>query len=277
MCHTPRPNRFSGFVLDSFETRADFDGWAASEAGLALTWGEPYTPQSMFYGYVNARHTNALDSATKGFLYDVYYLVGPAHFRGARSDFYKGELSFWYKPDERVYNRTVGEWCVVILGIRFCRPAVVEPEPVLADRFRVRAYDDVTTFDQVVVRGGTPPFGVLTMTYNPKVVDIGLDWKRHSIPLTNDTKFNSQCDPADPQRRGCWLVEDRVATEEEIKFVLGKITDFRFRASYPLQRRMCASGAAYDPAAPCAGDPVYVPYGYVGGFFDEVRLSKSTL
>jgi hypothetical protein len=141
----------------------------------------------------------------------------------------------------------------------------------------VRAFDDVTTFDQVVLRGGTPPFGVLTITYNPKDVDIGLNWKRQSIPLSNDSKFNSQCDRSDMAKRGCWLIEDRIASEEEIKFVLAKITDFRFRASYPLQRRMCADGSAYNPAAPCAGEAIYIPYGYVGGFFDEVRLSKSTL
>lgn len=268
---------FSGFVLDSFETRSDFDGWAASEPGLALTWGEPYTPQSIFYGYVKGKHTNVLD-ANKEFLYDVYYLVGPTHFRGVRSEFYKGELSFWYKPDEYVYNQAAGEYCYWILFVRICNATVVKTnERVVAEQFRVRAFDDVTTFDQVVVRGGTPPFGVLTITYNPKEVDIGLNWKRQSVPLSNDAKFNSQCDRADTAKRGCWLIEDRIASEEEIKFVLAKITDFRFRASYPLQRRMCADGTAYNPAAPCAGEAVYIPYGYVGGFFDEVRLSKSTL
>ena len=269
---------FSGFVLDSFETRADFDGWAGSEPALGLSWGEPYTPQSMFYGYVKTKHVNVLVDPEQGFLYDVYYLVGPQHFRGSRTEFYKGELSFWYRPDEFVYNLTIGDYCVNFGLFKICHKGLVQAnERVGADRFRVRAFDDVTTFDQVVLRGGTPPYGVLTITYNPKQADIGLNWRRHSVPLTNDSAFNSQCDRTDPGRRGCWLVEDRVASEDEIKYVLAKVTDFRLRASYPLQRRMCADGAVFDPAAPCTGEAVYVPYGYVAGYFDEVRLGKSTL
>ncbi|MBL8341163.1 MAG: hypothetical protein JNL30_06800, partial [Rubrivivax sp.] len=267
---------FTGFVLDSFETQGDFDQWASSGSGLTLAWGAPSTPQSIFYGYVHAKHLNKL--VNQNFLYDVHYLTAPPHFRGNRSDFYKGELSFWFKPDERFYTQNLGTVCVpFFLFGQICLPGLVaDDDPVVGGDFRVRVVDDVTTFDQVVLRGGDPPFAVLTLTYNPKDNDVPLSWKRHGIPLTNDALLNSTCDRNDPVRRGCWLIEDQVAGEEQIKYVLAKVTDFRIRASYPLQRKVCVDSPAPVPPAVCATRD-FVPFGYVGGFVDEVKLNKSAL
>jgi len=266
---------FTGFVLDSFETQNDFDQWSSSGDGLSLAWGAPSTPQSIFYGYVHAKHLNKLDN--DGFLYDVHYLKGPPHFTGDKSDFYKGELSFWYKPDERVYSQNTGRFCYTVFLFKICNEAIVKSdEAVTADQFKVFAYDNVTTFDQVVLRGGEEPFSVLTLTYNPKDVDIALAWKRSSIPLSNDSASNSQCDRADPAKRGCWLIEDEVASEEQIKYVLAKTTDFRIRASYPLHRQVCADDPELVTGVPCQTFE-FVPFGYVGGYVDEVKLNKASL
>ncbi|HEU4733786.1 MAG TPA: thiol-activated cytolysin family protein [Kofleriaceae bacterium] len=263
---------FSGVVLDSFE--AGLDNWTSSSADLALTPGDPKTPQSIFYGYVQAQHMNKLSN--KAFLYDVHYLVGPQDFKGEKADFYKGELSFWYKPDENVYNETPGEYCP---WWWFCTDTLVQTkEPVVADYFRVITQDEVTTFDQVVLRGGVEPTAVLTLTYNPKQVAVPLAWQRHSIPLTNDGAFNSQCDRADPARSGCWLIEDEIASEEEIKFVLSNVKDLRIRASYPVQRLLCEDVPVPTDLALCQNwAPHWASYGYVGGYFDEVKLSKTQL
>jgi len=266
---------FSGFVLDSFETTQSVNTWASSGTDLALTAGLPSTPQSIFYGYAHATHNNKLDQSS--FLYDVHYLVGPSHFTGDKSDFYKGEVSFWYKPDEQVYSRDTGQFCWKFLFAPICFPTLVQgSEPVDPAKFKVLAYDNVTTFDQMVLRGGDEPFAVLTLTYNPKERDVALAWKRHAIPLSNDAAFNSQCDRSDPAHGGCWLIENEVASEEQIKYVLAHVTDFRIRASYPLHRLLCADDPPPAPGAPCATLD-YAPYGYVGGYFDEVKLNKTRL
>lgn len=267
---------FSGFVLDSFETAASVATWASSGTDLVVEQGLPSTPQSIFYGYAHALHKNTLDQAS--FLYDVHYLVGPSHFTGDKSDFYRGELSFWYKPDENVTSQNTGQYCYWILGIfRICSSTLVQAsEPVVAGKFKVLAYDNVTTFDQVVLRGGDEPFAVLTLTYNPKASDLDLAWKRHAIPLTNDATLNSQCDRSDPALRGCWLVEDQVASEEQMKYVLARVTDFRIRASYPLHRLLCADDPVPLDVTQCVSKD-FVPYGYVGGYFDEVKLNKTSL
>ncbi len=56
----------------------------------------PDTPQSFFYGYVYAKHTNA-SASDNPFLYDVRYLIGASHL-GDQRDFYEGELSFGTGP-----------------------------------------------------------------------------------------------------------------------------------------------------------------------------------
>jgi hypothetical protein len=36
------------------------------------------------------------------------------------------------------------------------------------------------------------------------------------------------------------MVEDKVASEEQIRYVLANVTDLRIRASYPVKRHLCA-------------------------------------
>lgn len=259
---------FTGFVLDSFEN--DVGAWGVQNPPLTLSWGQPTTPQSIFYGYIHAQHTNEL--VDSGFLYNVGYATAPAHFEGAKSDFYRGELTFWFKPEENLINRTVGTYCFRPIPFLppICWPGLVVLQVPLDSDFKVTTDDQVTTFDQVVMRGGTPPFAVLTLTYNPKEAQIPREWKKHVIALTND-KVRSACD-ASVSTRGCWMVEEKVATEEQIRYVLGNVTDLRIRASYPVQRTLCADQPA--PAAPAECVKwVDAPYGYVGGYIDEVKLS----
>jgi hypothetical protein len=253
---------FTGFVLDSFE--ADAGGWGVQNPPLTLTWGQPTTPQSIFYGYIHARHTNEL--ANKSFLYNVGYITAPDHFEGAKSDFYRGELTFWFKPEENLVNKNVGEFCYFL----FCWPTIVESSIPLNADFKITTDDVVTTFDQVVLRGGTPPFAVLTLTFNPMDTQVPQEWRKHAFPLTNDP-LKSTCDRATPPYRGCWLVENEVASEEQIRYVLANVTDLRIRASYPVQRRLCKDPAG--PYTPDCVDWVDAPYGYVGGYIDEIKLS----
>ena len=259
---------FTGFVLDSFE--ADVGGWGVQNPPLALSWGQPTTPQSIFYGYIHAKHTNELINTN--FLYDVGYVAAPAHFEGAKSDFYRGELTFWFKPEENLINRSAGTYCYRPIPFLppICWPGLVVTSVPLDSDFKVTTDDQVTTFDQVVLRGGTPPFAVLTLTYNPKDVQVPREWKKHVFALTND-KTRSACDPT-VSSRGCWMVEDEVASEEQIRYVLSNVTDLRIRASYPVQRRLCADQPLPADLANCVAW-LDAPYGYVGGYIDEVKLS----
>lgn len=257
---------FTGFVLDSFETGVG--NWTVQEPPLKITWGQPITPQSIFYGYVHAQHVNEL--VNTNFLYNVGYLSAPAHFEGDKSDFYKGELTFWFKPEENVLNKVMGRYCVRVLFVNYCWDGLVQQSEPLTEDFTVTADDAVTTFDQVVMRGGTEPFAVLTLTYNPKDVSFPREWKKHAFALTND-RTKSACDPT-VSTRGCWMVEDRVASEEQIRYVLAKVTDLRIRASYPVQRRLCADQPPPADLSTCS-NWVSAPYGYVGGYFDEVKMS----
>lgn len=275
-----RDAAFTGFVLDSFETENDFDEWQSSQPPVAMTWGAPETPQSIFYGYVYAQHTNTL-TADNRFLYDVGYLLAPPHFQGVKNDFYRGELTFWYKPDDVIHSATAGTFCYdrwilwPFVKTTVCVPNLVQTNQALAADDKVYTYDNVTSFDQVVLRGGTPPYSVLTLAYNPKKNEIDPGWSRQEISLTNDNAVNSECDPADPSKKGCWLVEDEIATEDEIKYVLANILDFRIRASYPVQRSICLDDPPPAPGAACI-DRVLAPFGYVGGYFDEVKLNKKS-
>jgi hypothetical protein len=261
---------FTGFVLDSFET--DVGGWTAQNPPLVLDWGKPTTPQSVFYGYIHAQHTNELVNAN--FLYDVGYIAAPAHFEGAKSDFYRGELTFWYKPEENLINKNTGIYCYqppAFFLPRICWTDLVVTSVPLSSDFKVKTDDSVTTFDQVVLRGGTPPFAILTLTYNPIDVEVPREWKKHAFALTNDP-VRSACDPA-TSTRGCWMVEEKVATEEQIRYVLSNVTDLRIRASYPVTRRLCTLPTPGPADMEGCTDWVHVPYGYVGGYFDEVKLS----
>ena len=260
---------FTGFVLDSFET--DVGGWTVQNPPLLLEWGKPTTPQSVFYGYIHAKHTNEL--VNTNFLYDVGYISAPAHFEGAKSDFYRGELTFWYKPEENLINKSVGTYCYkpAFFLPPICWTSLVETSVALSGDFNVKTDDAVTTFDQIVLRGGTPPFAVLTLTYNPKAADVPREWKKHSFALTNDLG-RSACD-ATVSSRGCWMVEEKIATEEQIRYVLANVTDLRIRASYPVTRRLCTLPTPGPADLPGCTDWVDAPYGYVGGYFDEVKLS----
>ncbi|MBI5716523.1 MAG: thiol-activated cytolysin family protein [Burkholderiales bacterium] len=278
---------FSGFVLDSFETDfKDFEAgkkWTeTADSPVTVEWGKATTPQSIFYGYLHAKHENEVFNDL--FKYDVGYIVAPQHFRGEKTDFYKGELSFWFKPDESVRMKraaTNPRHCFWVIW-PFVQQCVTLPLPIdtqpLQETDHVLAYDQITTFDQVVLRGGGSPdsdVAVLTLTYNPKETELGKDWRRHAIALTNDDKSgNSTCARQGTQWRGCWLVEDAVASEEQIRYVLANLRELRIRASYPVTgtRKICR-----DPApAPCVeiDSPDPIPFGYIGGYFDEVQLSK---
>ena len=264
---------FSGFVLESFEE--GLGDWQAQDPPVALAWGAPTTPQSIFYGYLQGRHTNRLQAGDT-FMYDVGYLLGPSHFIGDKRDFYRGELTFWFKPDEYLRSEDTGRYCWVecdFFGLfcsTRCRDDLVAGETLLDEDYLVFAYDDVTTFDQVVLRGGTEPYAVLTLTYNPVEVDVPREWRKHTVALTNDL-VSGACDPS-ISMQGCWLIEDRVATEDEIRFVLDNVTDLRLRASYPVHRILCEDEGETPPA--CT-EFIEVPFGYVGGYFDEVRLGAN--
>jgi len=267
---------FSGFVLESFE--GGLGEWQAQSPPVELAWGEPTTPQSIFYGYLQGRHTNRLQTGNT-FMYDVGYLLAPPHFIGDKQDFYRGELTFWFKPDEYLRSENTGTYCYNPFPFwpwypPICTPTLVENEMQLDDEYLVFAYDDVTTFDQVVLRGGTEPYAVLTLTYNPVEVDVPREWRKHAIALTNDLVSGS-CDPS-VSTRGCWLIENQVATEEEIRFVLENVTDLRLRASYPVHRTLCAEEPPEaDPEEWVCPEWVEVPFGYVGGYFDEVKLGSN--
>ncbi|MBL8287238.1 MAG: thiol-activated cytolysin family protein [Rubrivivax sp.] len=281
---------FSGFVLDSFETRfaaatPDDQKWTASSGSpLEVSWGAATTPQSIFYGYLHAKHTNEIFD--KLFKYDVGYIQAPAHFRGDKSDFYRGELSFWFKPDEEVTLKaspagTTHCWWVFWPFIQEC---VTLPAPIATQPLRstdaVLTYDQVTTFDQVVLRGGgTSDVTVTTLMFNPKATKFNDNgWSKQAIALTNtDTNGKSVCETAAtvPTLRNCWTVHDRPATEEEIRYVLTNVRELRIRASYPVagKRTICREGVT-----PC--EPVEsvneIPWGYIGGYFDEVQLVKKS-
>ncbi|MCW5636359.1 MAG: thiol-activated cytolysin family protein [Rubrivivax sp.] len=281
---------FSGFVLDSFETPFTQDTpadkkWTATAASpLAVSWGEATTPQSIFYGYLYARHTNQL--ADDLFKYDVGYVHAPAHFLGDKTDFYKGELSFWFKPDEKIHmQKPAGRFCYLVWYLFWAEQVCVSlPAPIanpdLRPTDRVLAYDQITTFDQVVLRGGGNPdsdVAVLTLTYNPKESQLPNGWSRRAFALTNsDLLGNTRCerDGATAPWRNCWLLHDQPATEQDIRYVLAHVRELRLRASYPVTstRKICQEPAP----APCVeiDSPDPIPFGYVGGYFDEVQLSK---
>ena len=287
----------SDFVLESFElnTTPSWVPQAASPsepAPVSLQWRDAATPQSLFYGYLAAEHFN--NSLTDpDWTYNVGYIGAPAHFRGDMSSYYRGELSFWYKPGEKLVNQSLGStthcWTVWYLFIPITRcttlPAALPANVTLKASDKVYIYDELTTTDQLVLRGGgTDAAGnMLTLTYNPKADrrQMTQSWQKLVLTLSNhDGAGQPLCRETDPDfPRGCWLVEERLATEDEIQHVLGNIQHFRIRASYPVYLTQTCSvpedtlpAGTVCPSYVDLGEPV--PLGFVGGYFDEIKMTK---
>lgn len=276
-----------GFMLDSFETEANWQKTSEANSPLTVALGSAATPQSIFYGYEWVKHTNLRNDDF--FTYNVGYIKSP-HFTGVQSDYYRGELSFWFRPDENMYTVGTGRRVHCYWKLVWPIPPIfdyrcvtlefpisdVEPLKYLADE--VAAWDDYTTADHVVLRGGgVEEHEVLTLTYNPKEATVPLQWQRRVIGLRNDdVAGNTLCDG---NLKGCWLVEDRIATESEIQYVLQNVRELRIRASYPVnsKRKVCLDESPPAPPAPCVNTayvPEPIPVGYVGGYFDEIKLTK---
>lgn len=284
------------FVLDSFErdftAAAATTKWtpAAASPGqvppVGVSWRDAATAQSIYYGYLAVEHTN-LALTDKDWVYDVGYIDAPTHFKGDKSSFYRGDLSFWYKPAEVMKGQQLGAtsycwthwiWYFPPIWETRCTTLLVPlaAEVKLQPSDAVYVYDAQTSTDQIVLRGGpTDPLGkVLTLTYNPKEESrrMSQSWQKLVLNLRNDDNAGALlCQRSDP--RGCWLVEDRIATEAEIRYVLSNVQEFRIRASYPVYR-----SCEVDPVPPstvCARPfPEPVPLGFVGGYFDEIKLTQ---
>ena len=103
-------------------------------------------------------------------------------------------------------------------------------------------------------------------------------WQKLVLSLSNDDSAGVLlCSEQDP--RGCWQVEDRIATEGEIQYVLGDLKEFRIRASYPVYATLQVCDVDPLPAGTeeCpkyVDSPSPIPLGFVGGYFDEIRLTK---
>jgi len=302
------PVNTAGFMVDSFETTANWthDNIAtATDPGatlpLAVSLGNEASPLSIFYGYEVVKHTNYVDAANNDrFIYDVGYIRSP-HFTGDQKAYYRGELSFWHRPDAVMYTfgtpiRRCYTWIRWILFIPipevscyWLQSPLNGEENLKVGEHTVLAYDDSTTADQLILRGGSQnnEYERLTLTYNPKSPELPLEWQRHVISLANDDSAGkSLCttrllpdDPtiADKDKRtvyyGCWLVEDRPATEYEMQYVLGYVTELKLRASNAVHatRPVCTEALA-------ASCPSYTPkdvlLGYVGGYFDDIKIVK---
>ncbi|TXC66995.1 hypothetical protein FSC37_18190 [Piscinibacter aquaticus] len=242
-----------GFVLDSFEVDSADTLWqvtappAGATSPVAVNWRPAATPQSIFYGYEAVTHTNKPLTDTY-WNFDVGYITAPSRFLGDMRPYYRGELSFWYKPDEQMHGQAASStqycwthWILYFPPIWETRCATLQtaiPADVpLKPTDRVYIYDDQTTADQIVLRGGgTDAAGtLLTLTYNPKQTERRMShgWQKLVLSLSNDDSAGARlCADDDP--RGCWMVEDRIATEGEIQYVLGDLKEFRIRASYPV-------------------------------------------
>lgn len=286
-----------GFVLDSFEVDSADTLWqvtappAGATSPVAVNWRPAATPQSIFYGYEAVTHTNKPLTDTY-WNFDVGYITAPSRFLGDMRPYYRGELSFWYKPDEQMHGQAASStqycwthWILYFPPIWETRCATLQtaiPADVpLKPTDQVYIYDDQTTADQIVLRGGgTDAAGtLLTLTYNPKQTERRMShgWQKLVLSLSNDDSAGARlCADDDP--RGCWMVEDRIATEGEIQYVLGDLKEFRIRASYPVYATLPVCSVDPLPAGtPC---PSYVdsaspiPLGFVGGYFDEIKLTR---
>lgn len=282
----------TSFVLDSFEYPNTTSIWqpaamGQTQAPIAAFWRDPATSQSIFYGYEAVKHTNA--SLQEDWVFNVGYLAAPAHFTGAKGSFYRGELTFWYKPDATLYGQAMGTtrhcwrhyfWYFPPIWETRCAdlPVAVPAELALTPDHKVYVYDAQTTADQIVMRGGGDAASgtLLTITYNPKEAQrqMSQGWQKLTLSLTNhDNAGQPLCSPRDPW--GCWMVEDRMATEDEIKLVLSNLVSLRVRASYPVYTKGCSVTPAAGQACPAAS-VIDVPLGFVGGYFDEIKITKPT-
>jgi hypothetical protein len=288
-----QPAGGGSFILDSFEVAATT--WSPQPVAAPKTtpitpeWRDPATSQSIFYGYMAVNHMNS-SMSDPDWTYNVGYVMAPAHFLGDKRAFYRGELSFWYKPGEQLTNQAAGTvrhcWTVWYLFVPVTRcvdlPAALPATMTLKPSDQIYVYDSLTTADQIVMRGGgTDALGtILTLTYNPKEDDRRMtqSWQKLVLSLSNDDNAGRRlCADSDP--RGCWLIEERIATEEEIQYVLGSVKELRVRASYPVYAtQFCSVDEATLPAGtlcPSYVDyPSPVPLGFVGGYFDEIKITK---
>lgn len=278
----------AGFMLDSFETSpVNWTTGNGTTLPVALNWGNPSTPQSIFYGYAWAKHLNNVSNSF--FNYDIGYIVSP-EFSDDQSDYYRGELSFWFKPDENMYTDGAMQlhcyyrvrWILFIPIVEKVCYWLENPlkgtEELGPSSHKILVQDGYTTADHIVLRGGGSLGNeVLTLTYNPKEDELPMRWTRHAVKLSNvDSAGQMLCKPPE-DTKGCWMVEDRVATEVEIQYVLKRVTDLRLRASYAVMgvRRVCTIEPA--PGATCpsyvdASEPIHL--GYAGGYFDEIKVTK---
>ena len=281
----------TSFVLDSFEYPATAQTvWqpavmGVTQAPITVDWRDPATSQSIFYGYEAVKHSNA--SLRDDWVFNVGYLEAPSRFTGVKSSFYRGELSFWYKPDATLYGEAMGTtqqcwrhyyWYFPPLWEIRCAdlPAPVPANLALTPEHKVFVYDAQTTADQIVMRGGGDAASgtLLTITYNPKETQrqMSQGWQKLTLSLTNhDNAGQPLCTPADPW--GCWMVEDRMATEDEIKLVLTNLVSLRLRASYPVYAKGCSVPVPSGQSC-AAASVVDVPLGFVGGYFDEIKIAK---
>ena len=283
----------AGFVLDSFETSDSPWAPVAASPGetppISVAWKPADTPQSIFYGYQAVTHQN-LALTNPDWVFDVGYLEAPAHFKGTLGAYYGGELSFWYKPAEIMSGQQQSStthcwthwiWYFPPIWETLCEtlPVAIPATNALQPSDDVFVYDEQTTADQIILRGGgdEDTGALLTLTYNPRAEQrqMSQGWQKLVLSLSNtDSAGGLLCPLSDPQ--GCWMAEDRIATEEEIQYVLGALQDFRIRASYPVYRsEVCEVTPA--EGTPC---PRYIqltqpiPLGFVGGYFDEIKLTK---
>lgn len=151
------------------------------------------------------------------------------------TQYYRGEMSFWFKPDETLFRSgvTTREHCdwdviwVLFIPIPVERRVILQVplsdnEKLAVNVHSVEAYDDYTTADLIVLRGGgVNDYEVLTLTYNPPTADklIPLEWRKRVVSLSNDdvageSLCKEETHPVSGKKhlRGCWLVEDRAAS-----------------------------------------------------------------
>jgi len=213
-----QPAGGGSFILDSFEVPGST--WAAQSVAAPKTtpitpaWRDPATPQSIFYGYMAVNHMNS-DLTDPDWTYDVGYVMAPAHFLGDKRAFYRGELSFWYKPGEKLLNQMAGTqrhcWTVWYLFVPVTRCVDLPTALTLKASDRIYVYDSLTTADRIVMGGG--------------------------------------------------------------------VKELRLRGSYPVHAtQFCSVDEATLPAGtrcPSHVDyPTPVPLGFVGGYFDEIKITQ---
>jgi hypothetical protein len=206
----------------------------------------PATPQSIFYGYMAVTHMNS-DLTDPDWTYNVGYIDGAAHFLGTSAQRLLSRRTVVLvqagravaQPERGHYNVTAGPCGTCTVPVHpLCRPAGGAAEPSLTlkpsdrstcttpdhgrpDRHARRRHDaDGHDADaDLQPEGRRSPHAAV-------VAEAGTE------PVERRQRRPPLCEEADP--RGCWMVEERIATEEEIQYVLGDIKELRMRASYPV-------------------------------------------